>query len=86
MFPEGEQVKLGENMDTPVTPPAAICTPEQSRQFQPRQASPSFVFSPRGSPDREVMEEIRQAEIVFNLGNRSASDDINLKEVENLDG
>ena len=86
MITDGEQVRLRENIHTPVTPPAAICSPEQSRRFQPQQASPSSLLSPPRSLDKGVVDETRQAEIVLNFDNRSRSDDPDLKEIEMLEG
>src|SRR5579859_690163 len=52
----------GSGLARPVTPPLAMFTPERSRQFQPLQASPSYVLSPPGMASKEALAEMQARE------------------------
>jgi hypothetical protein len=84
MFSERKPVRAGENISIPVTPPAAMYSPERSRQFQPAQASPSLFLTPRVSPHKEVVEETYQAEMEHNLSNGFGSEEVKVQGMDIL--
>jgi hypothetical protein len=70
-----EREVLWESGSIPfATPPLAMSTPEQSRQFQPPRASPSYFLSPDGMSDSVVFGDIHARKLNFESVMRNGFD------------